>query len=81
MSLARLQDSANNAVVLVVPGDRIVGRRSIGDGVMRNMPLAASAMADEDFSRQSRFECSDSCLDRSTSQDRISQKLGSTIGR
>jgi hypothetical protein len=42
MSLARLQDSANNAAVRVVPGDRIVGRRSIGDGVMRNMPLAAS---------------------------------------
>jgi hypothetical protein len=69
------------APVLVARGERIVGCRSIGDGVMRNLPLAASAVADEDFSRQNRLECSDSRFDRSTSQDRISQKLGSTIGR
>jgi hypothetical protein len=59
----------------------IVGRRSIGDGVMRTLPLAVSAVADEDLSRQSRLECSGSRLDRSTSQVRISQKLDSTTGR
>jgi hypothetical protein len=59
----------------------IVGRRSIGDRVMRTLPLAVSAVADEDLSRQSRLECSGSRLDRSTSQVRISQKLDSTTGR
>jgi hypothetical protein len=59
----------------------IVDRSSIGDGVTRTLPLAASAVADEDFSRQSRLECSGSRLDRSTSQVRISQKLDSTTGR
>jgi hypothetical protein len=59
----------------------IVDCRSIGDGIMRTLPLAVSAVADEDLSRQSRLECSGSRLDRSTSQVRISQKLDSTTER
>jgi hypothetical protein len=42
MLLVRLQDNANNGAILVVRGDRIVSRRSIADGVMRNLLLAAS---------------------------------------
>jgi hypothetical protein len=49
----------------------IVDPRSIGDGVIRSLPLAVSAVADEDLNRQSRPECNGSRLDRNRSQLRI----------